>query len=293
MYYYGTHKTRSWFEGWYFKCQTRDGNSIALIPAIHIDGTGAKTASIQVITQGRSWCVNYPGKAFSAQTELFRVQIGENIFSELGMELRIHENGIDLVGKLVFDPFHRLKYPIMGPFRLIPSMECAHSVISMNHALKGELMLNGDRLDFNGGIGYIESDRGRSFPSAYLWAQDVWEDSGFMLAIGKIPLGGLNFTGCICGILLDGREYRIATYLGARVIHWSDSHAQIQQGRYRLEVEVMSRKSNPLMAPCTGKMIRTVHESICSVLRLRFARGEQILLDRLTGSAGFEFDDQQ
>ena len=65
----------------------------------------------------------------------------------------------------------------MGPFRFLPGMECSHGVISMGHALEGTLTLNGAVLDFAGGTGYVETDRGRSFPSAYLWTQCAWREA--------------------------------------------------------------------------------------------------------------------
>ena len=55
----------------------------------------------------------------------------------------------------------------MGPFRFIAGMECSHGVISMMHSLEGTIEINGEIVDFSGGTGYIETDRGRSFPSAY------------------------------------------------------------------------------------------------------------------------------
>ena len=64
----------------------------------------------------------------------------------------------------------------MGPFRLISDMECAHGVISMAHRLEGILNVNGECFDFSDGMGYIETDRGHSFPNAYLWTQCTWHE---------------------------------------------------------------------------------------------------------------------
>lgn len=289
IWYHGDKKTRSYFEGWYLKCQTKNGRCLALIPAIHVDGDGCKTASIQVITENQSWWLPFPWDSFHAQKDLFHVQIGSNAFSKHGMELAIHEDGIDLEGKIRFGPFQPLRYSIMGPFHILPNMECSHGIISMKHSLKGKVTLNGDVFHFDGGIGYVESDRGSSFPSSYLWAQDVWADGSFMLSIAKIPLGKLRFTGCISAIHLNGKEFRIATYLGARVKHWSSQSALIEQGRYSLEVELLNKWEQPLRAPCTGSMLRTVHESICSAIRIRLLRGNEVLLDRTTDRAGFEY----
>ena len=304
IWYHGDKRTKSYFEGWYLKCPTKDGQCLALIPAIHIDGDGCKTASIQVITENQSWWLHFPGDLFHAEREHFLVQIDGNVFSKHGVELAIHEDGIDLVGKIRFGPFQPLRYSIMGPFEFLPKMECAHGVISMKHRLEGELLINDERIEFikktfvdfgaTEDIMYlskphIESDRGSSFPSSYLWAQDTWAEGSFMLSIAEIPFGRLSFTGCICAINLDGKEYRIATYLGARVGKWSSTFGSVRQGRYSLEVEVLKKRELPLKAPCTGKMIRTIHESLRAAIRVRFLNGETILLDRTTDMAGVEF----
>lgn len=290
-YFYGEGKTGPYFEGWYFKCQTREGHSIALIPALHIDTDGKQAASIQVITEDNAWWLAYPGSSFSAQTELFRVEIGGNVFSEKGMELDLCSDEINLAGKIVFGPFCELKSDIMGPFRWVPNMECSHAVISMSHALRGQVVLNGTVLDFAGGIGYIESDRGHSFPSAYLWTQSNWDGGSFMLSIARIPYGKMRFTGCICAFYLDGQEHRIATYLGARVRAWSSRYADVRQGRYRVEIELIDKRDMPLKAPCSGSMVRTVHESVGAKVRIRVWRGGHCLVDRIADQAGFEYSD--
>lgn len=58
-----------------------------------------------------------------------------------------------------------------------------------------------------------------------------------MLSIAAIPIGKLRFTGCICAVVLNGQEYRIATCRGAKIQKWSAQEAILRQGRYRLEVE--------------------------------------------------------
>ena len=73
-----------------------------------------------------------------------------------------------------------------------------------------------------------------------------------MLSVADIPLGPLDFTGCICAVLYGGREYRLATYLGARAVRWSGGGALIAQGKYRLAVELLEERSRPLKAPVLG-----------------------------------------
>ena len=57
--------------------------------------------------------------------------------------------------------------------------------------------------------GYMEGDRGHSFPRGYTWIQstDFGCAASVMLALAEIPLAGLRFTGCIgrCGALSAAR----------------------------------------------------------------------------------------
>ena len=289
QYFYEENKSGPYFEGWYFKCQTKDGHSFALIPAVHICKDGKKIASIQVITEDQAWWLEYPASSFAASRNSLTIKIGGNCFSEAGLLLDIEQEGLSLHGKVSFGPFQPLKSDIMGPFRWLANMECVHSVISMGHSLQGRLERNGHVLDLSGGTGYIESDRGLSFPAVYLWTQCIWEGCSLMLSIATIPLGKLHFTGCICAVIQNGQEYRLATYRGAKIRNWSARGAILHQGKYRLEVQLLDQKPQPLHAPSDGDMNRTVHESLCAKVRYRFWRNEALLLDHTATQASYEY----
>ncbi len=295
-FYHGDRRRNFYFEGWYLKYQTKDGYSLALIPAVHIDHEGRRSASLQVITSDRTWWLEYPETEFDISTRRFQIRMGQNSFFEEGVRLHLEQNDLTLHGTLHHGPFTPLKSDIMGPFRFLPRMECAHGVISMYHTLTGALTLNGETLDFTGGTGYIETDRGRSFPSAYLWSQCTWQEprcGSLMLSIATIPTAVGSFTGCICAIFHEGREYRMATYRGVRIERWSDSGAVIRQGKYRLQVEALDVQGCPLKAPVEGTMGRIIHEGVCSKVRYCFWDGNQLLIDRTDSCAGFEFSDNR
>ena len=285
-------KKGPYFEGWYLKCQTREGEALALIPAFHIDGEERRSASLQVLADGGSWWLEYPAGEFQASEAPFQVRVGQNIFSDSGVWLCIRREGLSLHGVLRSGAFWPLHSDIMGPFRFLPGMECVHGVLSMGHSLEGTLTLNGRRMDFAGGTGYVETDRGRSFPSAYLWAQCAWGGpaaSGLMLAVAAVPMGPVGFTGCICAVRYEGREYRLATYCGARVEGWDAGGAVIRQGKYRLAAELLEGRGRPLRAPAQGVMGRTIHESLRSSMRFRLWQGERLLLDHTDSWASFEY----
>lgn len=291
QFFYGKNKEVPYFEGWYFKCQTRNGSSLALIPAMNISEDGNKSVSLQVITEDNAWWMEYPASSFVVSRDFLNVRIDRNLFFETGVILNVDMEGLSLHGEVIFGPFQTLKTDIMGPFRWLGNMECAHSVVSMGHWLQGKLKLNGCTLHFDGGMGYIEADRGRSFPDTYLWTQCIWENCSFMLSIATIPFGKHQFTGCICAIVLNGMEHRIATYRGAKIEEWSDRGAILIQGKYKIEVELLEQSVQKLRAPLDGNMSRTVHESLCAKVRYRLWQGGELLLDHTDYHAGFEYGD--
>ena len=287
-----TNRTGPYFEGWYFKHQNPQGQTLALIPAFHIDRDGRRTASLQVISKDQAWWLEYPETQPQVSRQPFQVQIGQSSFGSQGIDLHIQQDNLSLCGSLHYGPFTALRSDIMGPFRFFAGMQCAHGVISMGHSLEGALELNGECLDFSGGTGYIETDRGRSFPSKYLWTQCVWggpERGSLMLAIAAIPLPVGGFTGCICSVLYHGQEYRLATYRGAKIEKWSPSGAVIRQGQYRLEVELLNERRQALRAPVEGRMERTIHESLCAEVRYRFWHGDNLSLQHTDSNASFEY----
>ncbi len=293
-FFHGEGKKRSYFEGWYLKHQTREGKTLALIPAVHVDSKGRYGASLQVIGERGAWWLEYPWAQVRIGQEPGGIALDGSHFGVDGVKVDIQREGLTLQGRLRYGPFHPLSSDIMGPFRFFGGMQCAHGVLSMGHRLEGELVLNGERYDFSEGMGYVETDRGRSFPDAYLWSQCLWrgrEGGSIMLAVATVPMPVGGFTGCICGILYRGREYRLATYRGARIKKWSAAGAEIRQGRYRLTVELLEERKRPLRAPVEGDMDRIIHESLCATVRYTFWRGEELLFCHTDAGASFEYSD--
>ena len=292
-YFHGAARRGPYFEGWYLKCRTAEGRALALIPAYHVDSAGQRSASLQVITATASWWVDYPAESFSALAAVFWVRLGENRLCRRGLELRVETEGLGLRGALRFGPFTPLNTDIMGPFRFLPGLECVHGVLSMAHRLEGCLTLNGKVLDFNGGTGYLETDRGRSFPRRYLWVQCSCpaEQGSLMLAVAEVPVGPVRFTGCICGVRCGEQEYRLATDRGVRVTAWSAVGAELRQGTYRLRVELPAEEGRDLRAPEQGAMDRTVRERVQAPVRCRLWEGERTVLAWTDPCGSFEFSE--
>lgn len=274
------------FYGWYLKCQS-DTQTLAVIPAVHKTGN-KRTCSIQVITDDDAWTAVFPADSFRrTRRNLF---IEENRFGEEGISLAIHTQQLTARGKLAFGPLFPLKYDIMGPFALVPFMECRHSVRSMRHSVGGTVCINGQDYLFRDAWGYWEGDRGRSFPKEYLWTQCCFSEGSIMLSVADIPMAGIHFTGMIGVVLWRGKEYRIATYLGARVVRLQNKMARVTQGDLELEACLLEASARPLKAPAKGDMVRTIHESASCQAFYRFRKEGRTLFAFETDRASFEFE---
>lgn len=274
------------FYGWYMKCQS-DTQTLAVIPAVHSAGK-KRTCSIQVITDSDAWTV--PFTADSLRRTKKNIVFGDNRFGEKGIRLAICTPQVSIKGKLDFGPLFPLRYDMMGPFALVPFMECRHSVWSMRHSVTGKVCVNGHDYIFQDARGYWEGDRGRSFPQKYIWTQCFFPKGAIMLSVADIPMAGTHFTGIVGAVLWLGREYRIATYLGARVASIQGKRIRVIQGSLELEVRLLEAKEQPLKAPEMGDMVRTIHESASCRAFYRFRRKDHTLFAFETDRASFEFE---
>ena len=277
---------RTYFCGRYSRCQS-DSQTLALIPAIH-RAKGAQSCSIQLLTEEASQNVVFPAEAFRKGKN--GTAIGDNCFGEEGISLHLHTDTLTAEGRLHFGPFTPLRYDIMGPFRYVPFMECRHSVFSMRHTVSGELQINGKCYAFRNGIGYCEGDRGRSFPKAYAWTQCSFSDGALMLSVADIPFGICNFTGVIGAILWKGKEYRLATYLGARAVRIKDGTIIVRQGAQQLTVQQLESAAAPLRAPLGGEMLRTIHEHAACRVYYHFQIGGATVFALEAPNAALEFE---
>lgn len=111
-----------------------------------------------------------------------------------------------------------------------------------------------------------------------------------MLSVADIPLGRIHFTGVIGIVLLHGKEYRLATYLGAKAVKIKDGGVIVRQGRLCLTVKQLDPPGLPLQAPVGGAMTRTIHEHPSCRVSYRFTDGDAALLKLEAPNAAFEYE---
>ncbi len=295
----GSLRKTSYFEGWYFKHSTPDGQVLAVIPGISLVKKEDRHAFIQVLTPNHeSYYLSYPIESFRARKNRFSVQIGENYFSRKGIELNIDRDDCKLKGTMEYEgstpfPVSLASPGIMGWYGYVPFMECFHGVVSINHSLRGKFHLNGDELNFTGGKGYIEKDWGTSFPKDYIWIQsNDFSDRrvSFMLSVALIPWMGREFVGFL-GFLSTGDDlYRFATYnrSSIRELALSDQSVSLRIGnsRHEIWVTVQGKPGVSLAAPGKGSMHRYIKESVHAKVRITLKDKSGTVLFDGTGDPG-------
>ncbi len=306
-YFQGQHRQKSYFEGWYFKCISADRKSaIAIIPGMAIDPAGQKHAFIQVIdaVKGKTWYHHFPYEAFQAATDRLDIRIEQNHFDDRGLNLAVDQPEGRISGQLSFSnlrpfPVSWLNPGIMGPFSFVPFMECYHAIVDLYHELHGQLVLDGETLDFEGGVGYIEKDYGRSFPRTYVWLQASHFDgldASFVFSRARIPWLGGEFTGFFAYLTnFNDVQMRFATYNRSKLKNWTVNPAQgtcagVLTGPHgTLSFEAQMQGGGRLRAPVDGQMDREIIESITAsvTVTLTDPRGRE-LFERTSTEAGME-----
>ena len=266
-----------YFQGQYYK-HHQGKNTLAIIP-----GKTAQHAFIWVVTPHKSWFIKYPLSSYRSRGST--TNIARNTFSPQGIQVNIKTKHLTLAGKLTYHNLTPAQGNIMGPFAWLP-MECSHSITSMHHTIRGALTLNSKTLDFTHGVGYIEGDRGTSFPQKYAWVQcNSFGDSphnkvSIMAAVATIPVVSqrFTFTGVIAVVHINGKEHRLATYKGAKVKQLTPKVMVITQGQYKLYIKTNKKKGRKLPAPQHGSMTRWIKENIQTHGEFILMRGKACLL---------------
>ena len=278
----------NYFCGWYFKCQS-EKQTLALIPAVHISGN-RRSCSVQLISNTENWNISLtPDHAGVRKDRPFAV-LEHTVFREDGLYLELHENSFSATGSLQFSTPSPIRYDIMGPFRYMPFMECRHSIFSMHHRVNGHLIINGTAHYFQDGDGYIEGDRGRSFPKHYAWTHCFFPEGSLMLSVAEIPIGPVHFTGVIGIIQLGGKEYRLATYLGAKAVKIRDGQVTVRQSTLTLTATLLENTACPLQAPQNGAMTRIIRENAACHARYHLSENGKTILEFETTAASFEYE---
>ncbi|WP_270387939.1 hypothetical protein [Blautia hansenii] len=111
-----------------------------------------------------------------------------------------------------------------------------------------------------------------------------------MLAVADIPMFGIHFTGIIGVVLWEGKEYRIATYFGAKASEIKNRTVKVVQRGLKLEAQLLEDTGYQLQAPVNGSMVRHIRESVTCHAHYKFVKSGVTLFDFETKTASFEYE---
>lgn len=297
---------KDYFEGWYFKHVSADkGSIISFIPGISLnkEDTHAFVQCIYKNSEGvlTTHYFRYGIEAFTFNHEPFQVTVGKNTFSKEAIYVDLKDNEMAISGKISYGKLKALKRTfsqpnIMGYFSYIPKMECNHEIISMDHSLKGALVINDGTVDFDDGRGYIEKDWGTSFPKKYIWIQsNHFEQEGISIccSIATVPVAFMEIEGFFCNLVIGEDEYRFATYNQSKVqfldAGGDDFHILLKNRHHKLFLKGKSTTTKELVAPNNGKMAYTIKEGLTGEVSLILEdKDGHILMETKTGHSGIE-----
>jgi tocopherol cyclase len=295
----GAGRRRRYFEGYYFKHVAPDGTAYSVIPGVSRGADGSGHSFIQLIrgADGSSRYYRYPLEAFRAEGDELFLQVGESRFSRTGVRLKAGtgsqtvQGSVDYASSVGF-PRSILSPGVMGWYSFVPFMECYHGVVSVDHGLRGALLVDGREVSFDGGQGYIEKDWGASMPSAWVWMQtNSFADrrASFMASVARIPWLGGSFVGFLGFLWFHGRFHRFATYTGARLrrlsVEGHEVRVEIADADVVLDVRGERSGEGSLQAPVLGLMDRRIAESLNARLDIRLRAADGADLFHATGSA--------
>jgi hypothetical protein len=277
-----------YFEGWYFKLvDEAGGQPYAIIPGVFL-GEDAH-AFVQVLDgrAGEACYHRFALEEFRADAEHFAVEIAGSRFGRDGLHLDIPAaqaaDGRGVHGRVGFEgwrpwPVTATSPGVMGPYSFVPFMECNHGILSLDHGLRGKLVVGERQTRFDGGRGYVEKDWGKRFPSGYVWTQsNHFEEEGVCItaSVARIPWLTGAFRGFLVGFLHGGELHRFTTYNGGEIesLTLSDTHLhlRIRNRSHRLEIDSRKAEGGVLHAPYENAMIERVAETMTSEIDVRLS----------------------
>jgi hypothetical protein len=298
----GKNKKNRYFEGWYYKIvDAKSKNVYAIIPGISI-GKWDTHAFIQVLDMNNEVSYfEYDISDFKYNTNKYEIMIGDNYFSKSRIRLNLSGNDISIQGDLYF--CNILEYPrtfwnpgAMGIFLYKPFMECYHDIINIQHEIAGHLKINGKRVEFSNGIGYIEKDWGRSMPKSWVWFQSNHfgpDDVSLSVNIGNVPWLFGSFIGFIAMFRYRDRIFMFTSCNGSWISELYNNknklRGTIKSCRFRLDFIVTYAEGGVIKAPVNGQMSRSIMESTHSIVKVRFSdHTGRVLYEGIGANGGVE-----
>ena len=300
--------SKGYFEGWYYKAVSSEGNTIAIIVGLALN-RDKQHAFIQTINSpdGTTTYNSFDISEFSTTQKPFSVSIGKNFFSKdkIFVGDRTEISGEVEISDMIPLPVTIFRPGIMGWFSYLPKMECYHGVVSLRHTVNGCFSLANKKINFVDSNGYIEKDWGTSFPESYVWMQSnnfSTPENSFMLSIAKIPWLNKYFRGFLGFLNIKDRIIIFSTYTSSvlNILEIDENHIKVvitgkglglnkslKRGEI-ITIDASREVVSNLIGPVIGDMDRRIGESIDAKISVKYYKNKQCMFNDTGTNSGLE-----
>ncbi len=293
--YHGHLKKGPFFEGWYHKISSKDDQTFVMIPGIYKSGVNNKQMAFLMFYQGSNCEVEYipfDVDDFQCDTKSYKLKLGDNFFSSQRILIDFESKHLKVKGEIATNrlnpwPVSIFERGCMGWYGYIPTMECFHGILSMNHDVHGFMNVNGEQISLDQGRGYTEKDWGKNFPKDWVWAQSNnfnEPELSISASLATIPWKNYEFSGFIIGIQHQKKLYKFTTYNFSRILNIKFENGTldwvIKKGIFDLEIKIKAgKKSGLLYAPDKIEMVPKVKEYLDGEISFRLKKNEKTILE--------------
>lgn len=278
--YCGTKRKKNYFEGWFLKVSDNENNCFSFIFGITLNEEDPHSF-IQIIDQKQNkvYYFKYKVSEFTYTDNL--ISIGNNVLSKNCLKLLIPPFDIDVAIKpTTYLKRRLLGNSVMSYFKFMP-LPTKHEIIYMEAKVSGTIKNMNESLDICG-TGYMEKDYGTKFPRRWLWIQtNQFTHNDISLVISKADLLG-RISGFFCLLNINGKEYRFATYNGAKIKKRREKNSInliVKKDVYTLKIRLKKEKGNMIVAPVQkAKMMKRIEESLNSKLFLFLYKNNKLIM---------------
>ena len=113
-----------------------------------------------------------------------------------------------------------------------------------------------------------------------------------MLSIADVPFKSFNFQGIICALIIEGKEYKFATYNNTKIIEHDVNdntlNITLKKGAYYLNINASYDGGYRLSAPVKGKMEKDIVESITGIITVTLRKNNDIIFSDTSTNCGVE-----
>lgn len=279
----------NFFEGYYFKL-TNSEETLCFIVGYAVGADAHSFIQVLGSKLPKVYYFRYEILMCTMMRQPLYIRINNNIFTSKRINVDLEQEDFSIKGTAYFvesvQLISSLYTPtIMGPLHYLQP-NCVHELVTIYSRAKGDFLVNGERkLSYNHGFGYIEGDRGRGFPKAYLWLQAMEEQFSIFLAHALVPWQNRDCKGTICVIHTARKQFRFASYYLVRVrMKQDNSHVYLElcQGALRLLLTISYTDDFiELPSPKEGTMSEHTQENLNAHLSLvLYKEGQKILVKR-------------